>query len=330
MDEGGYYFEAQLNSIEELTPNCLSDWFSRWLKRVNSLQLTFPTYLGLSNYDSEYIRQVFAQHSVAAPALVSLDVLCISLSELCANLIKLVSKADEGGMDFGPPMRASASLPVFMQEYLSEIRYLCLDSKDIVARTLARTLSEASDMLIALSSDEALAQAWIEHQDNAELFWRRYLSGDKLSKLRNSRLTNAFNLKSNDVGFLNAHRRAEFHDYSMAAHPSFQAGVMAIIEKLTDSWSDEESSGRIWLPGRTMRYSSSSVATAMCYFAVRAAESHKSEQPDLYSEAISESAVGLFFEGASVAGVLAANGLTNGTFEETVLQLQNAQRRSAP
>lgn len=252
--------------VSDFTTPQVRNWLTKWVDLVEQDKPAFPVREFLS-YFVPVFKNPTEEEDVLSCVLAAL-IARICINNIAAELVLKVSPNNKKDLSANIECRTKAlcSIFLYLKETTDSTLQLCLSGDDLSARILARSVVEACDLAIVLSANEELANEWIEAQDDPRDFWHRNMSGNKLSKRRDSLLRNW--LVGVDVELIDysRFRQDEAAGFSMAVHPSFQAGVMTIFSTLGTvpfETEQKENLSNAWFAKRTLSYLVHSIAPAV-------------------------------------------------------------------
>lgn len=173
--------------------------------------------------------------------LLALDITtrCVeAYSVVC--LEKITSELSELDDEGAATTRSVCSLVLYISQLCKAAQREVLYFNDISARILARSISEASDYILAMLNDSKLAGSYVETTD-PNSFWYQNLRSKDVNKLRDNALRNIIGMDSAALLEFEDYRKRENSSFSEAVHPSYGAGIMHLfnygrIENLDPGW----------------------------------------------------------------------------------------------
>ena len=263
------YYSYALGELGKAAPESIVEWLSHWRNILEAALPRLETTLQLSVFEIRDDVSGILQEEENAQAILASDVAssCIALFSGILSL-RIGRFPNRRLKEMNPMLMASASLLYYLKDNFDALRMLCLDHRDLPARTIARTVAEACDFMIALFSKPELCEGWINAQGDGNSFWHSNLSKSKLSKLRDKAIMESGIVELQSCKEIAEYRSSEFSDFSMAVHPVYQAGIMSIIQILSaadDVESGESEEAIPWASRRTLNYTTHSVALMLHY-----------------------------------------------------------------
>jgi hypothetical protein len=256
------------NGLEDLVSPNLAEWFEDWLSQFKENCSGDVAELRNLDFTNDEFRELASRPGKPIEALIAFEIIELCNQCIVEKTMEHVSPKKGGGKAAKEISLVSASLSTYIMSNLWAVRSLSLGHNDLPARIIARSVAEASDLWIVLQNDRALAKEWIDAQEDPRAFWHQNLSGKKLSKKRAACLASVFGELGGIGNELSSHFARQASDFSMAVHPSYQAGIMVMFEAIGNFPVDDPSFSGAWLPGRTLKYVVSSVGLALSTFAL--------------------------------------------------------------
>lgn len=156
------------------------------------------------------------------------------------------------------------------------------------------------------------------------------MSGKKLASLRTRALDEIVETSSETFMKLNEFYKDEAKDFSMAVHPSYQAGVMSVMQALMEG--DRTSGGAShyteWASTRTFHYATVSCLMMISYLVRNLARNEQYNHEILGGLTDSETKilVRILEQGAAVTSVILSKGMDSSAVREAIAALEARER----
>lgn len=198
-----------------------------WIEKVR-LSKARKTFL---KKGTQYRRREFkskVRNSSAYDLLLANDVYLRCLSILSTFYLEaLVGLKEKKSPD---SIRAVTSLLLYIWQTSGSARECILRDDDLSARILIRSIIEASDYLLAIWDDAALASDYVKAGDDFRAIWSKKLRPKEIKKLRKRALDQFFEQDQVAVKEMSEFLDQEFEMFSRATHPTYEAGLMLLFD----------------------------------------------------------------------------------------------------
>lgn len=213
--------------------------------------------------ESDYLRQIGEEN---ADLLIGLELLSSVFDLILPALFKSNGRNSDG-TSLEANSRSAVSLSLFIRQVLDTFRRCVWGGDDISASILARTLSEAFDVLFLVSFDRSASDDYIGSSDNPEKFYYKHIARGSLSRRRTELLDSFFG--ATVAREVEEYASAEFRAFSQAVHPSYTAGVMLMLSAFPKEKNDPWAFMDDWPCKRVVRFVLYSMSLSLALVATR-------------------------------------------------------------
>lgn len=187
--------------------------------------------------------------------LLACDMLLFSLERsMHLYVFHMLGTAKEFGDDNLSLARANSSLTSYLMTNFATAVEQAIRGNEIVARAIVRSISEASDLMLACQFDPQLRIEFIQARENFKPFWWKHLRKEKLSKLRKKIFREQFNYSNEQIDSDEEYYQSEYDHFSQMTHPSYDAGMVGLMMAGFPAKSIGEEPAKVWASKRSLQF----------------------------------------------------------------------------
>lgn len=150
----------RLHGLEQYSSDEFVSWYKNWIIDISEMNPVFQGETSGFDFSAFNEENGFSNENRVLDCLVSFDITFQMLQFIAAKMVLITANQTSDSANRPPRTMALASLVLYLQENWLGLTHLCLNGMDLPARSIARSINEACDLVIATQNDPELAKGW--------------------------------------------------------------------------------------------------------------------------------------------------------------------------